>query len=67
MRAELSDPLRLNHSALSVSYSPDPSLPGRERVHVGAEYRRYDWEAHAIWNGAADIAEVDRAKDLQLY
>ncbi len=52
VRAELSDPLRLNHSALSVSYSPDPSLPGRERVHVGAEYRRYDWEAHAIWNGA---------------
>jgi len=42
VRAELSDPLRLNHSALSVSYSPDPSLPGRERVHVGAEYRRYD-------------------------
>ena len=27
-------------------------MPARERVHVGAEYRRYDWEARAAWNGA---------------
>ncbi|HYN10325.1 MAG TPA: hypothetical protein VES67_23260 [Vicinamibacterales bacterium] len=51
-RVDFSDPLRLNHASISVSFSPDRDLPARERVHIGAEYRRYDWEARATWNNA---------------
>ena len=48
VRAVLSDPLRLNHADLSVSFSPDRSLSTRERLHLAAEYQRYDMTLHAV-------------------
>jgi hypothetical protein len=52
LRANLSDPLRLNNLALAATYSPDGSLPSSERVHLQADYRRYDWSATARYNPA---------------
>jgi len=52
VRADFSDPLRLNHANLSFSFSPDESLPTQEKFHAAAEYRRYDWEARGVWNYA---------------
>lgn len=51
-RANFSDPLQLNRASVSLSISPWGDLPGRERVHVRADYERYDWKAHAAWNDA---------------
>ncbi len=50
--ANFSDPLQLNRASASVSYSPWGDLPDRERLHVRADYERYDWRAHASWNDA---------------
>jgi hypothetical protein len=52
IRAELSDPMRLNHASLAVSYSPTSTIAPKERLHVRADYERYDWTAHAAWNSA---------------
>jgi hypothetical protein len=52
MRADFSDPLGFNHANLSVSYSPTGAILARERLHVRAEYQRYDWRTHATWNDA---------------
>ncbi len=49
-RVNLSDPLQLNHASVSASYSPAGTIAGRERVHLRAEYQRYDWNAHAAYN-----------------
>ena len=52
LRLDLSDPLRLNHAAISVAFSPDRSLPAGERVHAEVNYTRYDLKLHAAWNRA---------------
>ena len=52
MRVNLSDPLQFNRADLVVSYSPDAALPQSERVHVAAEYRRYDWRGRFELNAA---------------
>jgi hypothetical protein len=52
LRANLSDPLRLNNLALSASYSPDGDLPTSERFHLQSDYRRYDWSASVKYNPA---------------
>ena len=51
-RINFSDPLQLNHFSLAASYSPTTALPAGERLHLDAEYQRYDWRARARWNGA---------------
>lgn len=51
-RVNFSDPLQLNRASVSMSISPWGNLPGRERVHLRADYERYDWKAHAAWNDA---------------
>jgi hypothetical protein len=51
-RLNLSDRLQLNRASLSVSYSPWGSLGATERLHVRADYERYDWKARASWNNA---------------
>lgn len=51
-RLNLSDPLQLNRASVSLSVSPWSHLPGRERLHLRADYERYDWRAHAAWNDA---------------
>jgi hypothetical protein len=52
MRYNVSDPLQFNRANVSVSYSPSGDLPGKEQVHVRAEYQRYDWQARASYNDA---------------
>jgi hypothetical protein len=52
IRAGFSDSLQLNRASVSASYSPTGGLPADERVHLRAEYERYDWTAHASWNNA---------------
>ena len=51
-RVNFSDPLQLNRASVSMSVSPWSDLPGRERVHLRADYERFDWKAHAAWNDA---------------
>ena len=50
MRMNFSDPLQFNRLSVTGSYSPDTDLPGVERVHLDAEYQRYDWKARVSWN-----------------
>ncbi|HEY0872188.1 MAG TPA: hypothetical protein VGD94_01855 [Vicinamibacterales bacterium] len=52
VRANLSDPLQLNRLTLAAAYSPSSSLDAGERLHLRAEYQRYDWRARATWNDA---------------
>jgi len=52
LRAEFSDPLGFNRANVSVAFSPGGEIAARERLHVRAEYHRYDWRAHAAWNDA---------------
>ncbi len=52
VRANFSDPLQLNRVMLAGSYSPSTRLPADERLHLRAEYQRYDWRARATWNDA---------------
>jgi hypothetical protein len=52
LRANFSDPLRLNNLAMSAAYTPDGSLPASEQLHAQADYRRYDWSASAKYNPA---------------
>ena len=48
----LSDPLMFNRLRLTAAVTPGGDLPANERVHVSAEYERYDWRASASWNRA---------------
>lgn len=52
VRANLSDPLQLNKLNLTASYSPTGSLKSDERLHLRADYQRYDWRARATYNDA---------------
>jgi hypothetical protein len=52
LRLNLSDPLQLNRAWLSASWSPDASLPSNERLHLTAEYQRFDWRGRVALNSA---------------
>jgi hypothetical protein len=52
VNAVFSDPIQLNSATITASYSPDASLPESERLHLRADYRRYDWTASARLNDA---------------
>ncbi len=52
LRANFSDPLQLNKLNLTASFSPVTSLPAEERLHLRADYQRYDWRARATYNDA---------------
>jgi hypothetical protein len=57
LRANFSDPLRLNNLAVSAAYSLDGGLPSPERLHLQADYRRYDWNA-AVKYDPADFYDL---------
>src|SRR4029453_16254105 len=42
----------LNGIGVTAAFSPASSLPLSQRGHVRADYRRFDWNAHAAWNSA---------------
>ncbi|HET7694142.1 MAG TPA: hypothetical protein VFK57_00390 [Vicinamibacterales bacterium] len=48
----LSDPLMFNRLRLTASVSPAANVSAGERVHLSADYERYDWRASASWNRA---------------
>lgn len=52
VNAVFSDPIQLNSASITAAYSPDAALPESERLHLRAEYRRYDWRASARLNDA---------------
>jgi hypothetical protein len=51
-RLNMSDPVQLNRGSLTASVTPYGDLPSNERVHLSAEYRRYDWRGHVELNKA---------------
>jgi hypothetical protein len=52
MRLNLSDPLQFNQLAIAATVAPFTDLPASERVHLDAQYDRFDWRARASWNRA---------------
>ena len=52
MRFNVSDRIRLNRASVAASFSPITDLPAGERLHVEADYERYDWRGHAAYNKA---------------
>jgi hypothetical protein len=52
LRLNISDRIRLNRASVSASYSTFTALPSTERLHLEADYERYDWRAHAAYNRA---------------
>ncbi len=52
LRANLSDPLQINRLSLMGSYSPGGDIGSVERLHLKAEYQRYDWTLRAQYNNA---------------
>ncbi len=52
LRANFSDPLQLNKIDVTASYSPSTALASNERLHLRADYQRYDWHARAAYNDA---------------
>jgi hypothetical protein len=50
--ARFSDPLGFDSAAIELSYSPDDSLPGRERTHFAADLHHTRWTTGVAWNGA---------------
>ena len=52
MRVNLSDLLQLNRAHVTAAYSPAGDLAASERLHLEAEYERFDWRAHAAYNKA---------------
>jgi hypothetical protein len=50
--ARFSDPVQLNSASFTASYSPAGDIAASERLHLRAEYRRYDWHALASLNNA---------------
>jgi hypothetical protein len=52
LAVNLSDPLLFNRLRLTAAVSPGANVPANERVHLAADYERYDWRASASWNRA---------------
>jgi hypothetical protein len=52
MRFNLSDPLQLNRLHTTVSFSPGGDVSSSERIHLTAEYERYDWRGRFELNRA---------------
>ena len=50
--ARFSDPLGLAWVDVDTSYSPDDSLPSKQRLHVMATAHQGEWTAGAAWNRA---------------
>ena len=57
MRFNFSDPLQFNGASVLATYSPAGDLPQSERVHLKADYQRYDWHAFAEVN-AGDFYDL---------
>lgn len=52
MRAEFADRLRLVGVNVDLSYSPDTSLPDKERMHASFDAHFWDWKVSGYYNYA---------------
>ncbi len=52
MRAEFADRLHLTGVNLEASYSPDTSLPAKERMHASFDAHFWDWKVSGYYNYA---------------
>ncbi|HTR38819.1 MAG TPA: hypothetical protein VMH80_23095 [Bryobacteraceae bacterium] len=52
MRAEFADRLRLAGVNVEAGYSPDPSLPSKERAHASFDAHFWDWKISGYYNYA---------------
>ncbi len=52
MRVEFDDRLRLTGVNLEASYSPDTSLPAKERMHASFDAHFWDWKVSGYYNYA---------------
>jgi hypothetical protein len=52
LHAGFSDPVGFDSLGITAGYSPDDSLPGKQRGHFTAIYRQPIWSAGLRWNGA---------------
>jgi hypothetical protein len=52
MRVNFSDPLQFNRASVTFSYSPFGDLPQSERLHLNADYARFDWHGRLELNSA---------------
>jgi hypothetical protein len=52
MRFDFGDGLNLARITTSLSYSPDSTLAGRDRIHAGIEANYWDWRVSAYFNKA---------------
>ena len=50
--ANFSDPMGFDSLTINASYSPDATLPAKERLHVATDFRQGRWTVGAKWNGA---------------
>src|SRR5258705_3178748 len=50
-RLNLSDPLQLNRASVVAAYAMGTAVPARERLHLAADYHRFDWRGRVEWNG----------------
>lgn len=57
VHARFSDPLGFSNASVTASYSPDDSLPSKERGHASVRFRQNFWEAGLNWN-AADFYDL---------
>ena len=68
LRVEWRNPLRFNGFDLTASYSLDPSLPARERPHLGLAYHFWNWTFAATYNNASfttfSVRPWPAAKDI---
>ena len=53
MRFNISDPISVNSIDLSASYSPSHRIEEKERLHLAAAFRRYEWTFQGKWNYAS--------------
>jgi hypothetical protein len=51
-RLNFSDRIQLNRASIAASITAHGDLASDERVHVAAEYQRYDWRLHGTLNNA---------------
>ena len=50
--AQFSDPIGNSSLGVDAGYSPDDSLPAKQRLHFKAEFQEWRWTTGVAWNSA---------------
>jgi hypothetical protein len=57
LHARFSDPIGFSNLSLTASYSPDGSLPSKERGHAAVDFQQEFWKVGLKWN-AGDFYDL---------